>query len=133
MTSQSFWRRHWLTLEMSGCYLAFSSLFLLARPLKPILGEFADIFQMTAYFWPYPIVLALQTWPVFESLWPLFILAGLGLVVAFAALLRKSFHAFFEPTWWGRLSAAVLWYVPLFLAQAILLLVIWSLGYPVGE
>jgi hypothetical protein len=98
-----------------------------------MIGELADILQMAGYLWPYPVFLALQTWPVFESVWPLFILAGLGLVVAFAALLRKSFHAFFEPTWWGRLAAAVLWYVPLFLSQAILLLVIWSLGYPVGE
>jgi hypothetical protein len=98
-----------------------------------MIGEFADILQMAGYLWPYPVFLALQTWPVFESLWPLFILAGLGLVVAFAALLRESFHAFFEPTWWGRLAAAVLWYVPLFLSQAILLFVIWSLGYPVGE
>lgn len=118
---------------MAGCYLAFCSLLPLARPLKPIIGELADIFQMSAYLWPYPIFLALQTWPVFESLWLLFILAGLGLVVAFAALLRRSFCAFSEPTWQGRVSAAVLWYVPLFLSQAILLLVVWSLGYPVGE
>ena len=133
MLAQSSWRKRWLTLEMAGCYLAFSSLAPLSRPLKPVIGEFADVLMMTAYFWPYPIFMALQTWPVFESLWPLFILAGLGLVVAFAALLGKSFNAFSEPTGWARLSAAVLWYVPLFLSQAILMLVIWSLGYPVGE
>ncbi len=89
--------------------------------------------MLTAYLWPYPALMALQTWPVFESLWPLFTLAGLGLVLAFAALLRGSFGAFSEPTLRARLSAAVLWYVPLFLSQAILWLVIWSLGYPVGE
>ncbi|MBI4390987.1 MAG: hypothetical protein HY575_03815 [candidate division NC10 bacterium] len=122
-----------MTLEMCGCYLAFSSLGPLARPLRPIIGELADLFQMTGYLWPYPVFLALQTWAAVESLWPLFIVAGLGLVVAFAALLRRSFRAFLEPTWWEYLAAAVLWYVPLFLSQAVLLLVIWSLGYPVGE
>jgi hypothetical protein len=106
--------RHWLAIEMAGLYLAFSSLAPLSRPLKPVIGEAADVLMMTAYLWPYPVLMALQTWPVFESLWPLFILAGLGLVVAFAALLRRSFRAFAEPTWWARLSAAVLWYVPPF-------------------
>lgn len=119
--------------EMAGCYLAFSALAPLSQPLKPVIGEVADVLMMTGYFWPYPAFMALQTWPAFESLWPFFILAGLGLVVAFAALLRKLFDAFSEPTWWARLSAAVLWYVPLFFAQAILMLVIWSLGYPVAE
>jgi len=118
---------------MVACYLAFSSLPLLAQALKPAIGEFADILQMAAYIWPYPVFLALQTWSVFQSLWPLFILAGLALVVAFAALLRKSFHAFSEPTPWVWASALLLWYVPLFLAQGILMLIVWSLGYPVGE
>jgi len=122
-----------LAIEMAGFYLAFSSLAPLSRPLKPVIGEFADVLMMTAYLWPYPVFMALQTWPVFESLWPLVTLAGLALVAAFAALLRMSFRAFAEPTWRSRLSAAVLWYVPLFLAQAILVLVIWSLGYPLGE
>jgi len=53
-------------MEMVGCYLAFSSLALLSKPLKPLIGEFADVLMMTAYFWPYPIFMALQTWPVFE-------------------------------------------------------------------
>jgi hypothetical protein len=134
MASQSFWKRHWLAVEMAGCYSAFGTLVLLARPLKPVIGELADILQMAGYFWPYPVVLALQTWPVFEeSLWPLIMLGGLGLVIAFAAFLRSSFHALAQPTWWARVSAVVLWYVPLFLSQAVLLLVMWSLGYPVGE
>ncbi len=133
MTSRSSWRRHWLTIEMAGLYLVFSSLAPLSRPLKPVIGESADVLMMTAYLWPYPGFMALQSWPVFESLWPLFILAGLGLVVAFAAWLGRSFRAFSEPTWRARLAAAVLWYVPLFLSQAILVLVMWSIGYPVGE
>jgi hypothetical protein len=134
MVSPSFSRRHWLTIEMAACYLTFSSLLPLAQPLKPVIGEFADVLGITAFFWPYPVFLALQTW-LAESLWLWFllILAGLGLVMAFAVLLRWSFHAFLEPTWWARLSAAVLWYVPLLVSQAILMLIIWSLGYPIGE
>lgn len=128
-----FWKRHWLIVEMAACYLAFSSLLLLARALRPVIGELADILQMAGYFWPYPVFLALQTWPVFEALWPLFILAGLALVVAFAAWLRQSFHAFSTPNAWAQISVLFLWYVPLFLAQGVLLLVVWSFGYQVGE
>jgi hypothetical protein len=118
---------------MVVCYLAFSSLLPLARAVKPLIGEFADVLQMAAYIWPYPVFLALQSWPLFQSLWPVFILAGLVLVVAFTSLLRKSFRAFSEPSPWVQASALVLWYVPLFLAQGILLAVVWSLGYPLGE
>jgi hypothetical protein len=118
---------------MAGYYLLFSSLAPLSGPLKPVIGEIADVMMMTAYLWPYPLLMALQNWPPFESLWPLVILAGLGLVVAFGAVLRQSFHAFSKPTGWGHVSAAVLWYVPLILAQAIFVFVAWSLGYPVGE
>jgi hypothetical protein len=118
---------------MSACYLIFSSLFPLAQPLESIIGEFADVLGMTAFLWPYPVFLALQTW-LAESLWLwlLSLVVGLGLVVAFAALLRES-PAFLEPAWWTRLSAAVLWYVPLLVSQATLVVIIWSLGYPVGE
>ena len=133
MASQSLLKRYAFTLEMAACYLAFSSLLPIARSLKPLIGEFADILQMAAFLWPYPVFLALQTWPVSQSLWPVVILAGLVLVVAFASWLRKSFRAFSEPTPWVRVSAVVLWYVPILLAQGILLALVWSLGYPLGE
>ncbi len=133
MASQSFLKRYSFTLEMVACYLAFSSLLPLDRAVKPLIGEFADILQMAGFIWPYPVFLALQTWPLSQKLWPVFILAGLVLVVAFASLLRKSFHAFSEPSPWVQASALVLWYIPLFLAQGILLAVVWSLGYPLGE
>ena len=126
-------KRSSFTVDMAVCYLAYSSLLPLAKAIRPVIGEFADILKMAAFIWPYPTFLVLQTWPVLQPLWPVFMLAGLGLVVAFASLLRRSFHAFSAPTPWVRASALGLWYVPLFVAQAILLVVIWSLGYPVGE
>jgi len=118
---------------MVACYLAFSSLLPFAQAFKPVIGELADILQMAAYLWPYPIFLALQTWPEFQAPWPLLVLGGFGLVVAFAALLRRSFLAFSAPNVWAQISALFLWCVPLFLAQGILILIVWSLGYQVGE
>jgi len=117
---------------MAGYYLAFSFLLPIGKALKPFLGEVADVLQIAAYFWPYPVLLALQSWPAAQGLWPMIIVAGLLIVLGFATIIQKRFPVFSEPKRWAHVLALVLWYIPVFVAQGLVILVIWSLGYPIG-
>lgn len=133
MSLPSFFRRNSLGLEMAACYALFSILIPIGQALKPYVGEAADILQMAGYFWPYPVFLALQTRLAARVLWPLVLVVGLLVVLGFATFLRSRFTAFRQPSRWAYLAATVLWYVPLFLLQGLLMLAMGVLGYPVGE
>ena len=133
MSFQFFLQRNQLALEMACCYLFFSFLLPIGQALKPYLGEAADVLQMTSFFWPYPVFLALQSWPVVQVLWPVVIVAGLLVVIGFAQLLRIRFPVFAQPKCWAHILSVVLWYVPIFLAQGLFILTVWALGYPIGE
>ena len=133
MSSDSFLKRHWLSVEMVSCYLLFSFLPPVSRVIKPMIGDLADVLQIIGYFWPYPVLLTLQAWPTTQKLWPAIILVGLVLVLGFAEMLQSKFRVFAEPKVLPGMLAAVLWYVPIFSAQGLLALIIWSLGYPIGE
>jgi hypothetical protein len=133
MSSLSLLKQNRLTVEMVSSYLLFSFLIPIGQVLKPFFGEVADVLQMAGYFWPYPVFLALQSWPGVHQLWPLIIAAGLLLVLGFAILLQRCFTAFSQPKPWAHVAGFVLWYVPVLFAQGLLVLVVWFMGYPVGE
>ncbi len=133
MSFKSSFQRNRLALEMAFFYLFFSSLLPIGKALKPYLGEAADVLQMASFFWPYPVFFALQSWPVAQTLWPVVMVAGLLVVIGFAQLLRIRFQVFAQPKCWAHISSVVLWYVPIFLVQGLLLLTVWALGYPIGE
>ncbi len=132
MSFQFFLQRNQLALEMACCYLFFSILAPIGQALKPYLGEVADVLQIASFFWPYPVFLALQSWPIAQALWPVVIVAGLLVVIWFAQLLRRRFPAFAQPKCWAHISSVVLWYVPIFLVQGFFILTVWALGYPIG-
>jgi len=127
--------RYRFILQMAGAYLLFSSLSVIGRVSKSVLGEFADALMMTGYLWPYPLFLAAQHWiPKPGAIAVAFILlGGLVLVGLFGMYVQKRFPSLLQPRWQANICSLILWYVPLFSAQAILFVGAWMMGYPVGE
>ena len=126
-------QRNRQTLEMAVCYLLYSSLLPAGKALKPYVGEAADVLQLASLLWPGPVFFALQSWPLAQDLWPLIIVAGLFVVIGFGWLITNRFPNFAQTKRWSHISSVVLWYVPIFLLQVFLLLMVWALGYPLGE
>jgi hypothetical protein len=126
-------RNHWLAIHMACWFVAFSSLTSMALVLRSQYGSLAEFLQWGLFFWPYPALLALQTWG--PSPWVIVALqlTGLGLVVAFGVWLRGTFAVFSEQTRWGGALAAVVWCLPLIVFQLVLVLVMVALGFKVGE
>ena len=116
---------------VSLSYLAFSTIVLLSWFTKSWLGEFADVLGMAGYLWPYPAMFALQSWPSIRHSEVILIAVGLLLVVGFSFLLQRRFASL--TTWPFHPLALVLWYIPIFIAQAILMVTVALLGYPIGE
>ncbi len=91
--------------------------------------------QLTAVIWPYPLLLALQTWVSSDAPSSFIVADILGLVVVL------GFVGYLETRWSpfeGRRRvllrlAPVLWCIPLALIQVSLAAVVGALGYPVGE
>ena len=114
-------------------YVLFSSLAIVGRLAKPALGELADLLGMSAIVWPYPLMLALQTWISPGSLFWLFFLGGLLLTVGSGFLLQRRFPVLSQRGWLAHASALVLWCVPLILLEVIVVAAVFAMGYPVGE
>jgi len=131
----SFFRRYRLTFNMVLVYLLFTSFAYIGPILKPFIGEFGDMLQMLIILWPYPLILALQTWIPNPGNWVSMsiILGGLLLVLSFGLYLQTKFPSFSSSRWWVHIAAFFLWYVPLFIVQILCVLVVALLGYPIGE
>ena len=127
--------RYRFILQMAGAYLLFSLLSVVGRVSKSVMGEFADALMMTGYLWPYPLFLAVQHWiPRPGTIAFVFVLlGGLVLVALFGMYVQKRFPSLLQSRWRANICSLILWYVPLFSAQAISVVVVWLMGYPVGE
>ena len=133
--TRSYYKQHRLIIQMGVFYLLFSSLFFVGRAAKPILGELADLLSMTAYLWPYPLILALQNWfpqPGFFSL-AIVYLIGLFLVLRLGSYLESTFPISSKPRWLVNLIPIFIWYTPLLFVQILVVFTVWIMGYPIGE
>ncbi len=128
-------QEHRFVLHTTLVYLLFSSLAVVGNVAKPAGGEFTDALMMTGYLWPFPLFLALHHW-IPDAGMTGFLLAisgGLILVALFAIYIPRRFPSILQSRWRANVSPLVLWYVPLFAAQAIAIGIVWAMGYPVGE
>lgn len=132
MRSAGWWQGHWLAVDMAGWYLAFSALTWLSLPLRPVAEDVAEVLMFGLFLWPYPAMLALQSFRPGAWVPAALQIAGLALVVMFATWLGRTFAVFARRTWPGGALAALLWCVPLILFQGVLLLVARALGLPAG-
>jgi hypothetical protein len=122
-----------LVSEMAVGYVVYSSLAVVGHLAKPTLGEVADFLAMSAVVWPYPLMLALQTWVSPGSLSWLFLVGGLIVTVLFGILLQRRLPVLSQGTWWSHAAALTLWCIPLVVLEAIVVAAVWAMGYPVGE
>ena len=133
--TRSYYKRHILATKMAALYLVFSSLFFIGRATKLILGEPADLLMMTAYLWPYPLILALQNWfpkpGIF--LFAIVFLVGLFLVLGIGTYLEKFIQISSKPKWWVNFISVIAWYIPLLFVQILVVFIVWIIGYPIGE
>jgi len=90
---------------------------------------------MTAYLWPYPLILALQNWfpkpGIF--LFAIVFLVGLFLVLGTGTYLEKFIQISSKPKWWVNLISVFAWYIPLLFVQILVIFIVWIMGYPIGE
>jgi hypothetical protein len=119
--------------EMAGGYIVFSSLAVVGHLAKPMLGEVADFLAMSAVVWPYPLMLALQTWVSPGSLSWAFLAGGLVITVLSGLFLQRRFPILSQETWWSHAAALTVWCVPLVILEAIAVAAVWAMGYPIGE
>ncbi len=119
--------------EMAAGYVVYSSLAVLGHLAKPTLGEVADFLAMSAVVWPYPLMLALQTWASPGSLSWLFFIGGLFVAVVFGVFIQRRFPILSQGTWWSHAAALTLWFIPLVVLEVITVATVWAIGYPVGE
>lgn len=119
--------------EMAAGYVLFSGLAVVGHLAKPALGEVADFLAMSAVVWPYPLMLALQTWVSPGSLSWAFLAGGLFITVLSGLFLQRRFPILSQGTWWSHAAALTLWCIPLVVLEAIVVAAVWAMGYPVGE
>lgn len=120
-------------IEMLAGYSLFSSLAIVGRIARPVLGELADVLLMSAALWPYGLMLALQTWIPPGSWFGMFFVGGLLLTILWGIVLQRRFPALSRSTWWSHACALVLWCVPLVLLEAVVVGAVWAAGFPIGE
>ena len=128
----NFARNHFASTMTTG-YILFSSLAVVGRIAKPFLGELGDILSMGVVLWPYPLMLALQTWIPLGSLFWVFFVGGLFVTIAFGFFLQRRFPALSKGSRWSYASALVLWSVPLVIIEVAVIAVVWVMGLPIGE
>ena len=119
--------------EMAVGYVVFTSLAVVGHLAKPTLGEVADFLAMSAVVWPYPLMLAFQTWVSPGSLSWVFIAGGLFITVLSGLFLQRQFPILSQGAWWSHVAALTLWFIPLVVLEAIVVAAVWAMGYPVGE
>jgi hypothetical protein len=119
--------------------LAGYALYCLAVPallsIRHLLPEFLDWIFWLYILWPYPLVLALQTWATPQSIASNLLVYTCGLLIVFAwgRWLQQRFGAS-RPNGWALAALAFwLWAVPLLLFEWALSWGLSALGYPVGE
>ncbi len=123
-----------LVLISASVYTGFCALPFLHPALRSALGEPADVAQMSAYFWPYPLFLSLlkslegsiATWIVVDLL-------GLGVVVLVSAFAFRKLRGLGLNQWFLYAVAPVLWYLPLLGVQLVAFAIAFILGMDIGE
>lgn len=127
--------RHPITRVSVLSYLVLMSLNPLSRFLRPGIGEVSDILMMTAFFWPYPLTLALQK-IAHPDRWPAWILGyALGLVLVFmtGAWMDRILAARVGRRWVVWSAGLLAWPVVLILFElGVFFVAAVVLGWPVG-
>ncbi|TSC75888.1 MAG: hypothetical protein G01um101430_58 [Parcubacteria group bacterium Gr01-1014_30] len=122
---------------MSIGYLIFIAILFIGIFLNrfAVFGEFGDALSMTFFLWPYPLVLALQTWINPSGInfllfaYPL----GLGLVIFFGFYLQRLLKISNESPY-SHVWSILLFPIPLILLQVFVAgFVYFVLGLPIGE
>ena len=123
-----------LILISASTYAAFCSLPFLHPTLRNALGEVADVAQMSAYFWPYPLFLSLlKGLEGSTATWILVDLLGLAVVVLGSAYLFRKLRGLGVKEWFLFAVAPLLWYPPLLGVQLVAFAIAFILGMDIGE
>ena len=123
-----------LVLISASLYAAFCSLPLLHPALRNALGELADVAQMSAFFWPYPLFLSLlKGLEGSTATWILVDLLGLGAVVLGSAYAFRKLRALGVKQWFLYAVAPLIWYLPLLGVQLVAFGIAFILGMDIGE
>jgi hypothetical protein len=127
--------RHPVTRLSVLSYLVLMSLNPISSFLRPAIGEISDLLMMTAFFWPYPLTLALQkianpdTWPS----WVLGYALGLGLVFMTGVWMDRILVARVGRRWVVWTAGLLAWPVVLILFElGVFFVTAVVLGWPVG-
>ena len=120
---------------MSVGYVLYSLLPFIGMAIGDSLGEYGEIFGLSVFLWPYPLILSLQSWIETNSMTLLlFYPLGLGLVIIFGHYFQKIFKISDERKWYLYVWLILMWPIPLILLQVVSAAFVWFvLGYPVGE
>ncbi len=123
-----------LVLISASLYTGFCSLPFLHPALRNVLGEAADVAQMSAYFWPYPLFLSLlKSLEGSTATWIVVDLLGLGVVVLVSAYAFRKLRGLGVKQWFLYAVALVLWYLPLLGVQLVAFAIAFILGMDIGE
>ena len=123
-----------LVLISASLYAAFCSLPFLHPALRTVLGEPADVAQMSAFFWPYPLFLSLlKGLEGSTATWILVDLLGLGAVVLGSAYAFRKLRALGVKQWFLYAVAPLIWYLPLLGVQLVAFGIAFILGMDIGE
>ena len=127
---------HRITLVAVVSYTLFCSLsFASQLPPMTVLGEFNDVLQMSAYAWPYPLLLAIQRIVSPDSM-ICFLLAdlfGLALVLGSSLYLERLFGRRARNPWLALAAGLLVWPIVLGLLQGAVFLAASAADWPVGE
>ncbi len=123
-----------LVLISASLYAAFCALPFLHPALRTVLGEPADVAQMSAFFWPYPLFLSLlKGLEGSTATWILVDLLGLGAVVLGSAYAFRKLRALAVKQWFLYAVAPLIWYLPLLGVQLVAFAIALVLGMDIGE
>ena len=123
-----------MVLISASLYTAFCALLLLYPILRSAFGELADVAQMSAYFWPYPLFLSLlKNVEGSAATLVLVDLLGLGIVVLVSRYAFRKLRGLGLKPWFLYAVATVLWYLPLLGVQLLAFAIAFMLGMDIGE
>ena len=123
-----------LVLISASLYTGFCSLPFLHPALRNALGELADVAQMSAYFWPYPLFLSLlKSLEKSTATWIVVDLLGLGVVALVSAYAFRKLRGLGVKQWFLYAVAPLLWYLPLLGVQLVAFAIAFILGMDIGE
>ncbi len=123
-----------LVLISASFYAGFCSLPLLYPALRNALGEVADVAQMSAYLWPYPLFLSLLR-SLEGSTTTLIVVdvLGLGVVVLVSAYAFRRLRGLGVKQRFLYAVTPLLWYLPLLGVQLVAFAIAFILGMDIGE